>query len=160
MLKLVGEDDGKVVQAAFAHLTAEIYFLIDAKWKTPQERLLAFLAMQDVGKALAYKPGGLEDLSEEQAVVESAMTLRRRDLDAVRGGEAREHGRPDGGESPQGGGVARQALAVACGGAADGQQADHGAGQQYVERMSRRQARRPGDGAGHDEPAGQAHQQR
>ena len=61
-IKAVGEEDGKVVQAAFAHLTAEIYFLLDPKWKTPQERLLAFLAMQDVGKALAYKPGGLEDL--------------------------------------------------------------------------------------------------
>ncbi len=62
MIKLVGEADGRVVQAAFAHLTAEIYFLQDPKWRTPQERLLAFLCMQEVGKSLAYKPGGLEDL--------------------------------------------------------------------------------------------------
>lgn len=61
-IKVVGEDEGKVVQAAFAHVTAEIYFLQDREWKTPQERLLSFLAMEDVGRSLAWKPGGLEDL--------------------------------------------------------------------------------------------------
>ncbi len=61
-IRLVGEQDGRVVQAAFAHLTAEIYFLIDRTVGTPQERHLNFMAMQEVGRAMAWKPGGLDDL--------------------------------------------------------------------------------------------------
>jgi hypothetical protein len=61
-IRLVGEKDGKIVQAALAHLTAEVYFLIDHTEGTPQERHLDFLNMQDVGRELAYKPGGLDQL--------------------------------------------------------------------------------------------------
>lgn len=61
-IKLVDEREGQIVQAAFAHLTAEIYFLLDPKWSTPQERHLAFLEMMDVGRQKAWHPGGLEDL--------------------------------------------------------------------------------------------------
>ena len=61
-IKLVGEQDGQIVQAAFAHVEAQIYFLVDPTWGTPQQRHLAFLAMQDVGSELAYKPGGLDAL--------------------------------------------------------------------------------------------------
>ncbi len=61
-IRLVGEEGGKVVQAAFAHLTAEIYFLQDRTHATPQERHLNFIAMQDVGRELAWKPGGVDDL--------------------------------------------------------------------------------------------------
>lgn len=61
-IKLVGEQNGEIVQAAFAKVTAEIYFMQDHQWATPQERLVSFLAMQDVGRELAYKPGGLEEL--------------------------------------------------------------------------------------------------
>ena len=62
MIRLVGEDEGQIVQAAFAHLTAEIFFMIDPAKGTPQERHFGFLQMQDVGRELAYKPGGLDDL--------------------------------------------------------------------------------------------------
>ena len=62
MIRLVGEQDDKIVQAAFAHLTAEIFFMIDKGNGTPQERHLGFLQMQEVGRELAYKPGGLDDL--------------------------------------------------------------------------------------------------
>jgi hypothetical protein len=58
---IVGEQDGRVVQAAFAHLTAEIYFLQDRTAGTPQERHINFMAMQDVGAELAWT-GGLDDL--------------------------------------------------------------------------------------------------
>jgi hypothetical protein len=61
-IRLVGERDGRVVQAAFAHLTAEIYFLLDRTHGTPQERHLDFMDMQEVGRELAWKPGGLDDL--------------------------------------------------------------------------------------------------
>lgn len=61
-IKLVGEQDGKVVQAAFAKVTAEIYFMQNGEWATPQERMVSLLALQDVGRELAYKPGGLEEL--------------------------------------------------------------------------------------------------
>lgn len=61
-IKLVDERDGKIVQAAFAHLTAEIYFLLDPKWATPQERHLAFLEVMDEGKKQAWHPGGLDSL--------------------------------------------------------------------------------------------------
>ena len=61
-IRLVGEEDGRVVQAAFAHLTAEIYFLLDRTHGTPQQRHLDFMAMQEVGRELAWKPGGLDDL--------------------------------------------------------------------------------------------------
>lgn len=62
MLRLVGEHEGKIVQAAFAHLTAEIYFMLRHDVGSPQERHLWFLSMQEVGRELAWKPGGLDDL--------------------------------------------------------------------------------------------------
>jgi hypothetical protein len=61
-IKIVGEQDGQIVQGAFAHLTAEIYFLLRKDVSTPQQRHLWFLEMQEVGRELARKPGGLDDL--------------------------------------------------------------------------------------------------
>lgn len=61
-IRVVGEHEGKIVQAAFAHLTAEIYFMLDPEIGTPQERHLWFLSMQEVGRELAWKPGGLDQL--------------------------------------------------------------------------------------------------
>lgn len=61
-IRLVGEHEEKIVQAAFAHLTAEIYFMLRRDVGTPLERHLWFLEMQEVGRELARKPGGLDDL--------------------------------------------------------------------------------------------------
>jgi hypothetical protein len=61
-IRIVGEHEGKIVQAAFAHITAEIYFMLDPETGTPQERHLWFLSMQEVGRELASNPGGLDDL--------------------------------------------------------------------------------------------------
>lgn len=61
-IRIVGEHEGRVVQAAFAHITAEIYFMLDPEAGTPQERHLWFLSMQEVGRELARQPGGLDDL--------------------------------------------------------------------------------------------------
>ncbi len=61
-IKLVGEQDGRIVNAGIAHLTAEIYFLADTKAGTPRQRYSNFLAMHEAGCEVAYRQGGLSDL--------------------------------------------------------------------------------------------------
>ena len=61
-IKLVGEQDGKIVNAAFAHLTAEVYGFFDQKAGTPRERYRNFLALHEAGCEIAYRTGGLSDL--------------------------------------------------------------------------------------------------
>ena len=60
-VKFVDEREGKIVQAVLAHLTAEIYFMLDKTWGTPQDRHLAFLEVMDEGRAIGWHKG-LEDL--------------------------------------------------------------------------------------------------
>lgn len=61
-IKLVGEQDGKIVNAAVAHLTAEIYFLADNETGTPRQRFDNFLTLHEAGCHAAYHQGGLSDL--------------------------------------------------------------------------------------------------
>jgi hypothetical protein len=61
-IKLVGEQDGKIVNAGIAHLTAEIYFLADPNAGTPRQRFDNFLTMHEAGCEAAYRTGGLSDL--------------------------------------------------------------------------------------------------
>ncbi len=62
-IKLVGvDDDGKIVQAAVAHLSAELYFFIDPKVGTPQERWKNFQELHRIGMEQLWYPGGLDDV--------------------------------------------------------------------------------------------------
>lgn len=61
-LKLVGEENGKIVNAAVAHLTAEIFFLADHEVGTPAERFANFKTLHAAGCEAAYHKGGLSDL--------------------------------------------------------------------------------------------------
>lgn len=61
-IKLVGEENGQIVNAGLAHLTSEIYFLADMRIGTPRERFDNFLAMEREGCRVAYHHGGLSDL--------------------------------------------------------------------------------------------------
>ena len=61
-IKLVGEQNGKIVNAGIAHLTAEIYFLADPDAGTPRERYENFVALHQAGCETAYRQGGLSDL--------------------------------------------------------------------------------------------------
>jgi hypothetical protein len=61
-IKLVGEENGRIVNAALAHLTAEIYFFTDPNHGTPRQRFDNFLTMERHGCGQAYYPGGLSDI--------------------------------------------------------------------------------------------------
>jgi hypothetical protein len=61
-LKIVGEENARIVNAGIAHLTAEIFFLADPQAGTPQERYHNFVMLEDFGCKLAYVQGGLSDL--------------------------------------------------------------------------------------------------
>jgi len=61
-IKLVGEEDGRIINAAFAHLTAEIYYMAEPTTGTPRQRMGNFLAMEDLFCKVAYVKGGLSDL--------------------------------------------------------------------------------------------------
>lgn len=61
-IKLVGEENGRIVNAGIAHLTAEIYFLADMKSGTPQQRYDSFLTMHESFCEVAYRQGGLSDI--------------------------------------------------------------------------------------------------
>ncbi len=62
-IKLVGvDDDGKIVAGAIAHLTAEIFFLLDPKDGTPEERFKRFEQIEAEGRRVAWYPGGLDDV--------------------------------------------------------------------------------------------------
>lgn len=61
-IRLVGEKDGQIVEAAFAHLTAEIHFMVRTDVATAQERHFWFLEVQEVVCQLSWNPGGLIDL--------------------------------------------------------------------------------------------------
>lgn len=61
-IKLVGEQDGRIVNAAFSHLTSEVYGFFDPKAGTPSERYDNFRLLEDVGCKVAYHQGGLSDL--------------------------------------------------------------------------------------------------
>jgi hypothetical protein len=61
-LKMVTEKDGKIVNAAVAHLTAEMYFLADPHAGKPQERFSNFVALHESFCEVAYRQGGLSDL--------------------------------------------------------------------------------------------------
>ena len=61
-IRIVSEDDGKIVMAAFAHLTAELYLLADGTHGTPQQRWERFKELHQVGLEMAYYPGGFDDL--------------------------------------------------------------------------------------------------
>lgn len=61
-VKLVGEENGKIVNAGIAHLTAEVYFLADPKAGTPHDRFNNFLTMHESFCEVAYRQGGLSDL--------------------------------------------------------------------------------------------------
>jgi hypothetical protein len=61
-IKLVGEEDGKIVNAAVAHLTAEIFFLADNKAGDPEQRFANFKTLHEAGCEVAYRTGGLSDL--------------------------------------------------------------------------------------------------
>lgn len=61
-IKLVGEENGKIVNAGIAHLTAEIFFLADTKTGTARQRFDNFLTLHEAGCQVAYRRGGLSDL--------------------------------------------------------------------------------------------------
>ena len=61
-IRIVNEQDGRIVMAAFAHVTAEIYMLADATAGTPRDRWRWFQQMHGAGLQLAYTPGGFDDL--------------------------------------------------------------------------------------------------
>jgi hypothetical protein len=61
-IKLVDEENGKIVTAGIAHLTAEIFFLADTRTGTPRQRFARFLAMEKAGSEAAYRQGGLSDI--------------------------------------------------------------------------------------------------
>src|SRR5690606_11541946 len=74
-------------------------------------------------------------------------------------GQADEQLRTQGGQRLQRRVVAGDALAIARGGAHDGEEADHGAGHHVVEDVGHGGSGAPGQGGGGDEPARQAQQQ-
>lgn len=61
-VKIISEDEGRIVAAAFARLTSEVYGFIDPTYKSPEERFTALVAMHQIGCEIAYKEGGLSDL--------------------------------------------------------------------------------------------------
>lgn len=61
-IKLVGEQDGRIVNAGIAHLTAELFFLADRTAGTPKERYANFVKLHNTGCAVAYHVGGLSDI--------------------------------------------------------------------------------------------------
>lgn len=61
-IKLVGEENGRIVNAGIAHLTAEIYFLADLSSGTPEHRFENFKQLHEAGCETAYRQGGLSDL--------------------------------------------------------------------------------------------------
>src|SRR6266700_1214079 len=61
-LKIVGEENGCIVNAGIAHLTAEIFFLADNQTGTPRQRFDNLLTMERFGCQVAYQTGGLSDL--------------------------------------------------------------------------------------------------
>lgn len=61
-IKIVGEQDGKIVNAAFAHLTAEVYGFFDHTVGTPKERFKNLLTLHEVGCEIGFRTGGLADL--------------------------------------------------------------------------------------------------
>jgi hypothetical protein len=60
-IKMVGEQDGKIVNACVAHLTAELYFLADKKAGNPAQRFSNFLTLHEAFSEVAYRQGGLSD---------------------------------------------------------------------------------------------------
>lgn len=61
-IKLIGEEDGRIVNAGIAHLTAEIYFMQDMSAGSSRQRFDNFLTMEREGCKAAYHDGGLSDL--------------------------------------------------------------------------------------------------
>lgn len=61
-VKLVGEENGQIVNAAVAHLTAEIFFLADRKAGDPETRFEQFKKLHEAGCYVAREQGGLDDL--------------------------------------------------------------------------------------------------
>lgn len=61
-IKMVTEKDGQIVNAAVAHLTAEMYFLADPKAGEPEERFANFVALHESFCETAFRQGGLSDL--------------------------------------------------------------------------------------------------
>jgi hypothetical protein len=61
-IKLVGEDDGRIVNAGIAHLTAEIFFLADLSAGSARQRFDNFVTLEREGCRVAYHQGGLSDL--------------------------------------------------------------------------------------------------
>lgn len=61
-IKLVGEQDGRIVNAAVARLTAEVFFLMDPSEGTPRDRYHNFVKLHDEGCKAAFYQGGLSDI--------------------------------------------------------------------------------------------------
>lgn len=62
-IKLVGEVDGKIVNAAFCKLVGEIYFLADRNAGTPRQKFDNFVVLHDAGCEAAYRQGGLTEIA-------------------------------------------------------------------------------------------------
>ena len=61
-VRLVCERDGKIVAAAFAQLTAEVFGFFDSEAGTPHERYQNLLGLHEVGCRAAWYPGGLSTI--------------------------------------------------------------------------------------------------
>lgn len=61
-IKLVGEEDGRIVNAGIAHLTSEIFFLADPNAGNPRHRFENFKQLHEAGCEVAHRQGGLADL--------------------------------------------------------------------------------------------------